>query len=688
MRYLTFTPQEHSSYETCFLVPKLDRPEMVRHYIEPHLKGREQSLLAYDLYREGKKTKVSLIREYLGDLLPTLTDLQVKYLVVADADYFKVLTKAAKVDNVGGYVMDVAEEFGSFKAVYCPNFRSVFYDPEKTSAKIEQALSALKRHIDGDYEKPGTDILRTAVYPQGYEQIRYWLQRLLDMDCDLAIDIEAFSLKHHTAGIGTIAFAWNKHEGVAFAVDYEPIPGATQAPFGRQVRNGPVRQLLKEFFKVYLRRALWHNASFDLYVLIYQLFMNDLLDKAGMLNGMGYMLRNFDDTKLITYLATNSCAGNVLGLKPQSQEFSGNYAVEDIEDITKIPLDRLLTYNLIDSCATWFVFEKHWDRMVADQQLPVYEEIFKPGLTDIIEMQLTGMPLYMPRVKEVQLVLQAISDHAREAMNANPHVQEFCHEETDRSWKKDYEDRKGKAKNPDKILPKDRTKFPHHILNPNSPKQLQRLLYEQLELPVIDLTDTKLPATGGDTLEKLINHATSKTEKDFLTSLIEFKAVDKILTAFIPAFLEAPQDQNGWHWLFGFFNLGGTVSGRLSSSEPNLQNLPANVTMKLPAELVERFKAILGPYVKNGKLSLGKLIKSCFRAPPGWLFIGLDFASLEDRISALTTKDPNKLKVYQGHIVYEVMINGTCHHIRDDSTVVYDGVTYTGEQFYAAMSNR
>jgi DNA polymerase-1 len=41
-----------------------------------------------------------------------------------------------------------------------------------------------------------------------------------------------------------------------------------------------------------------------------------------------------------------------------------------------------------------------------------------------------------------------------------------------------------------------------------------------------------------------------------------------------------------------------------------------------------------------------KLIKSCFKAPPGWFFCGIDFASLEDRISALTTKDPNKLKVY------------------------------------------
>lgn len=42
----------------------------------------------------------------------------------------------------------------------------------------------------------------------------------------------------------------------------------------------------------------------------------------------------------------------------------------------------------------------------------------------------------------------------------------------------------------------------------------------------------------------------------------------------------------------------------------------------------------------------GKVIKKCFAAPSGWIFCGADFNSLEDYISALTTKDPNKLKVY------------------------------------------
>ena len=48
----------------------------------------------------------------------------------------------------------------------------------------------------------------------------------------------------------------------------------------------------------------------------------------------------------------------------------------------------------------------------------------------------------------------------------------------------------------------------------------------------------------------------------------------------------------------------------------------------------------------SGK-TYGKLIKQCFQAPTGWIFGGADFNALEDRISALTTKDTNKLKVYE-----------------------------------------
>jgi DNA polymerase-1 len=157
--------------------------------------------------------------------------------------------------------------------------------------------------------------------------------------------------------------------------------------------------------------------------------------------------------------------------------------------------------------------------------------------------------------------------------------------------------------------------------NPNSGPQLIRLLYGRMGLPIISKTDTGLPSTDGETLENLLNHTDHTDTLNFLHALIAYKAVNKILTSVIPALETAQLGPDGWHYLFGNFNLGGTVSGRLSSSDPNLQNLPA-------------------------KEGYSKLIKSCFKAPPGWFFCGIDFSSLEDKISALTTKDPNKLKVY------------------------------------------
>lgn len=142
-----------------------------------------------------------------------------------------------------------------------------------------------------------------------------------------------------------------------------------------------------------------------------------------------------------------------------------------------------------------------------------------------------------------------------------------------------------------------------------------------------------------------------------LQALIGLADVTKILGTFIAAFEKGVMKEDGMRYLHGNFNIGGTVSGRLSSSKPNLQNIPASSTY-------------------------AKVIKRCFSAPDGWLMTGIDFNSLEDYISALTSKDPNKLKVYIGHTVYELIIDGTCHHIRDDAIINFDGKQYTGQEFY------
>lgn len=153
--------------------------------------------------------------------------------------------------------------------------------------------------------------------------------------------------------------------------------------------------------------------------------------------------------------------------------------------------------------------------------------------------------------------------------------------------------------------------------NPKSNNNIRTLFYEQLGYTPIDLTDTKQPATGAKTLAKLVNVAKQDSHKELLEHLIGIGQTSKILGTFIKAFKKYSIEG----FLHGNLKLGGTQSGRLASNSPNLQNLPSNSMY-------------------------GKAIKSCFRAPTGYLWAGADFSSLEDRINAILTKDPNKIKVY------------------------------------------
>lgn len=606
MHYRTFSFETQSTYRFAILTQKLEADGIVREYLAPY-NIPEEEVIAYQLHLTGKKTSRAEQKEFLNDLLPILEDLNVQYLIVTEGEYFKTLTNSKKADANLGYVLDVTYPEGNpypFKVVYCPNYRQVFYDPKKARAKIQMSLTALWDYVHDVYEEPGHEILKEAYYPQTVTEISEWLTRLLVMRKPLTCDIEGFSLKHHTAGIGTIAFAWDQHSGVAFPVDL-----LSQSDNARLVRA-----LLRNFFMEFKHKLIYHNISYDVYVLIYQLFMKHITDTQGLLDGLDIMLKNWDDTKLITYLATNSCAGNELSLKAQAQEFAGNYAVEEIKDIRKIDLDALLEYNLIDACSTWFVYNKHWDTLVQDDQLEIYLELFKPAIKDIIQMQLTGMPLDMDQVIKTKTVLLSDQTKALQSIQSHSFIKGFTHQ-----LKIDWAERRNSELKVKRVSPLD---SPVEF-NPNSGPQLQKLLYEELELPVIEYTkQSKAPSVSADTLEKLKLHTENETILDLLNQLLNFKAVDKIISTFIPPMESAVEGPDGGYYLFGNFNLGGTVSGRLSSSKPNLQNLPATGS------------------------KYAKAIKNCFRAPPGYLMIGLDFASLEDRISALTTKDENKLKVY------------------------------------------
>ena len=104
--------------------------------------------------------------------------------------------------------------------------------------------------------------------------------------------------------------------------------------------------------------------------------------------------------------------------------------------------------------------------------------------------------------------------------------------------------------------------------NPGSNQQVGILLYDVMQLPVIERTKTKQPSAASDTIDKLEFHAKTEEAKALLRALIDYNKVSKILSSFIPAFEAGFDKGNGRWYLHGSFNLGGTLSGRLSSSDP------------------------------------------------------------------------------------------------------------------------
>ncbi len=153
-------------------------------------------------------------------------------------------------------------------------------------------------------------------------------------------------------------------------------------------------------------------------------------------------------------------------------------------------------------------------------------------------------------------------------------------------------------------------------LNIKSPPQLRKLFYESLGKPVLKWTDggqggNKAPSTDIDVLKGWAD------DGDELASLIiEHRTVSKLLNTYIQG-LQEHVDRNGR--IHSFLKQSGTVTGRLSSTEPNLQNLPR----------------MAGDIFK---------LRDGFISRPGYVLIDADFSQLELMLMAHKSKDENLLR--------------------------------------------
>lgn len=143
--------------------------------------------------------------------------------------------------------------------------------------------------------------------------------------------------------------------------------------------------------------------------------------------------------------------------------------------------------------------------------------------------------------------------------------------------------------------------------NINSPKQLGEILFEDLKLPTQGKTGkTKAYSTAADVLETLA------ADHEIARKILEYRQLTKLKGTYVDALpsLLSPEDQR----LHTSFNPAGAATGRLSSSNPNLQNIPI-------------------------RTEAGREIRSAFVPDPGWILLVADYSQIELRLLAHCSGD-------------------------------------------------
>jgi len=136
--------------------------------------------------------------------------------------------------------------------------------------------------------------------------------------------------------------------------------------------------------------------------------------------------------------------------------------------------------------------------------------------------------------------------------------------------------------------------------NPDSPKQLAEVLFDQMRLPVLKKTKTG-PSTDSSVLSQLVEMCDSP-----LPGLVlEYRRLTKLISTYLVALGESILPSDGR--VHTSFHQAGTATGRLSSSDPNLQNIPIRTEQ-------------------------GRAIRSAFIAGPGCLLLGADYSQVELRM--------------------------------------------------------
>lgn len=300
------------------------------------------------------------------------------------------------------------------------------------------------------------------------------------------------------------------------------------------------------------------------------------------------------------------------------EKYSIEHLFKGIEYAVVDP-DIFALYAATDSFMT-YKLKKYQEALFNDPKnsklYSVFKDIEMQVLPIVSDMEIAGIELDLEYCNRLRLKYHPLLEESR--LNLDLEVERIMPQIE--LWRKTPEANK-KPTSKDGKVGKSKSEQLSLPINFNSPTQLAILLYDVLKAKTVDKKNPR--GTGKDILEGL------RDEIPLCEMLLEHRKFAKLIDAFIDTLptLVSPRDNR----LHGSFDQLGTDTGRFSSKEPNLQQIPA----------------------KN------KEIRMMFRAKDGYTLVGSDYSQQEPRLLTAYSQDPKLLEAYsEGKDMYAVMGTG------------------------------
>ncbi|MCC7199052.1 MAG: DNA polymerase I, partial [Gammaproteobacteria bacterium] len=388
-----------------------------------------------------------------------------------------------------------------------------------------------------------------------------WLKRLASAPL-VTFDTETTSLDYMQAEI----------VGVSFAIE----PGhAAYVPLAHRYAGAPEqldRSAVLEQLRPLLEDAalpkLGHHLKYDAHV---------LLNHGIRLAGMRYdsMLESYVLNSTATRHDMDSCAQKYLGISTIHYEDVAGKGAKQIS-FDQVPIETAAEYSAEDADVTLRLHQALWPRIEAEPELKkLYEEVEQPLVPVLVAMEHHG----------VRVDREVLRRQSSELASRMLELEAEAH------------------------------RLAGQPFNVNSPKQLQEILYGKLGLPVTQKTSTGQPSTAEDVLEEL------SAAYPLPRVILDYRGLAKLRNTYTERLPEQIDARTGR--VHTSYHQAIAVTGRLSSTDPNLQNIPI-------------------------RTAEGRRIRQAFIAGPSQVLLAADYSQIELRIMAHLSRDASLLAAFAG----------------------------------------